>query len=154
MAGIDMKHLNGKSVYKGVALGKVLVLKKEAYIVKRVKVENPDEEVKRVEAARQKSQKQLQKLYEKAVKEVGEASAAIFEVHQMMLEDDDYNESIENIIRTQEAVSYTHLNSLRRKFTFQCGIQSGTSRKYRYVYRIHWIGILLLYDYYRLVLLW
>ena len=102
MAGIDMKHLNGKSVYKGVALGKVLVLKKEAYIVKRVKVENPDEEVKRVEAARQKSQKQLQKLYEKAVKEVGEASAAIFEVHQMMLEDDDYNESIENIIRTQE----------------------------------------------------
>lgn len=97
-----MKHLNGKSVYKGVALGKVLVLKKEAYIVKRVKVENPDEEVKRVEAARQKSQKQLQKLYEKAVKEVGEASAAIFEVHQMMLEDDDYNESIENIIRTQE----------------------------------------------------
>ncbi len=85
-----------------MALGKVLVLKKEAYIVKRVKVENPDEEVKRVEAARQKSQKQLQKLYEKAVKEVGEASAAIFEVHQMMLEDDDYNESIENIIRTQE----------------------------------------------------
>lgn len=97
-----MKHLNGKSLYKGVALGKVLVLKKEDYVVKRVKVENPDEEVKRVEAAREKSQEQLQKLYEKAVKEVGEASAAIFEVHQMMLEDDDYNESIENIIRTQE----------------------------------------------------
>ena len=102
MAGIDMKHLNGKSVYKGVALGKVLVLKKEDYVVKRVKIENPDEEVKRVEAAREKSQEQLQKLYEKALKEVGEASAAIFEVHQMMLEDDDYNESIENIIRTQE----------------------------------------------------
>lgn len=97
-----MKHLNGKSVYKGVALGKVLVLKKEDYVVKRVKIENPDEEVKRVEAAREKSQEQLQKLYEKAVKEVGEASAAIFEVHQMMLEDDDYNESIENIIRSQE----------------------------------------------------
>ena len=97
-----MKHLNGKSVYKGVALGKVLVLKKEDYVVKRVKIENPDEEVKRVEAAREKSQEQLQKLYEKALKEVGEASAAIFEVHQMMLEDDDYNESIENIIRTQE----------------------------------------------------
>lgn len=78
------------------------MLKKEDYVVKRVKVENPDEEVKRVEAAREKSQEQLQKLYEKAVKEVGEASAAIFEVHQMMLEDDDYNESIENIIRTQE----------------------------------------------------
>ena len=107
-----MKHLNGKSVYKGVALGKVLVLKKEDYVVKRVKIENPDEEVKRVEAAREKSQEQLQKLYEKAVKEVGEASAAIFEVHKMMLEDDDYNESIENIIRSQEvnaeyAVAFT-----------------------------------------------
>ena len=96
-----MKHLNGKSVYKGVALGKVLVLKKEAYIVKRVKVENPDEEVKRVEAARQKSQKQLQKLYDKALKEVGEASAAIFEVHQMMLEDEDYLEAIQNMIQTE-----------------------------------------------------
>ncbi len=97
-----MKHLNGKSVYKGVALGKVSVLKKEDYVVKRVKIENPDEEVKRVEAAREKTQEQLQKLYEKALKEVGESSAAIFEVHQMMLEDDDYNESIEHIIRTQE----------------------------------------------------
>lgn len=97
-----MKYLNGKSVYKGVALGKVLVLKKEDYVVKRVKVERPDEEVKRVEIAREKSKVQLQKLYEKAVKEVGEASAAIFEVHQMMLEDDDYKESIENMICTQK----------------------------------------------------
>ncbi len=97
-----MKHLSGKSVYKGVALGKISVLKKENYVVKRVKIENSDEEVNRVKVAREKSQEQLQRLYEKALKEVGEASAAIFEVHQMMLDDDDYNESIENIIRTQE----------------------------------------------------
>ena len=97
-----MKCFQGKSVYKGMALGKISVLKKEANVVKRSKAENPEEELKRVEAAKEKSQQQLQKLYEKALKEVGEASAAIFEVHQMMLEDEDYQESIENIIRTQE----------------------------------------------------
>ena len=96
-----MKCFQGKSVYKGMALGKISVLKKEANVVKRSKAENPEEELKRVEAAKEKSQQQLQKLYEKALKEVGEASAAIFEVHQMMLEDD-YQESIKNIIRTQE----------------------------------------------------
>lgn len=97
-----MEGLKGKSVYKGVALGKISVLRKNDYVVKRVKVENPDTEIQRVEEAREKAKAQLQRLYEKAVKEVGEASAAIFEVHQMMLEDEDYNESIENIIRTQE----------------------------------------------------
>lgn len=97
-----MKCFQGKSVYKGMALGKISVLKKEANVVKRSKAENPEEELKRVEAAKEKSQQQLQKLYEKALKEVGEASAAIFEVHQMMLEDEDYQESIKNIIRTQE----------------------------------------------------
>lgn len=97
-----MEGLKGKSVYKGMALGKISVLKKDDYVVKRVKVEDPEEEIRRVETAREQSKAQLQKLYEKAVKEVGEASAAIFEVHQMMLEDEDYNESIENIIRTQE----------------------------------------------------
>lgn len=97
-----MEGLKGKSVYKGVALGKISVLRKNDYVVKRVKVENPEGEIQRVEEAREKAKAQLQRLYEKAVKEVGEASAAIFEVHQMMLEDEDYNESIENIIRTQE----------------------------------------------------
>ena len=96
-----MEGLKGKSVYKGVALGKISVLRKNDYVVKRVKVESPDTEIQRVEEAREKAKAQLQRLYEKAVKEVGEASAAIFEVHQMMLEDEDYNESIENIIRTQ-----------------------------------------------------
>ena len=97
-----MECLKGKSVYKGIALGKISVLKKDDYVVKRVKVEDTEAELQRVKEAVAVSQKQLEKLYEKAVKEVGEASAAIFEVHQMMLEDEDYNESIENIISTQQ----------------------------------------------------
>lgn len=97
-----MKCLKGKSVYKGMAMGKISVLKKNDYVVKRIRVEDVETEIARVSVARKASQAQLQRLYEKAVREVGEASAAIFEVHQMMLEDEDYNESIENIIRTQE----------------------------------------------------
>lgn len=96
-----MQCLKGKSVYKGIAMGKISVLKKDDYIVKRTKIEDAQAEIQRVKAAVAASQEQLQKLYEKAVKEVGEASAAIFEVHQMMLEDEDYSESIENIITTE-----------------------------------------------------
>ena len=96
-----MQCLKGKSVYKGIAMGKISVLKKDDYIVKRTKIEDTQAEIQRVKAAVAASQEQLQKLYEKAVKEVGEASAAIFEVHQMMLEDEDYSESIENIITTE-----------------------------------------------------
>lgn len=97
-----MQYLKGKSVYKGIVLGKISVLKKDDYVVKRTKIDDPEKEIERVKKAVLESQEQLQQLYEKAVKEVGEASAAIFEVHQMMLEDDDYNESIENIITTQQ----------------------------------------------------
>lgn len=97
-----MKCLKGKSVYKGIALGKISVLKKSDYVVKRTKVESAEEEIERVNQAKEVACSQLQKLYEKALKEVGEASAAIFEVHQMMLDDADFNEAIENIIRTQE----------------------------------------------------
>ena len=97
-----MESLKGKSVYKGVAFGKISVLKKDDYVVKRVKIEDTQAELQRVEEAVEASKQQLQKLYEKALKEVGEASAAIFEVHQMMLEDEDYKESIENIISTQQ----------------------------------------------------
>ena len=96
-----MQCLKGKSVYKGIAMGKISVLKKDDYIVKRTKIEDAQAEIQRVKVAVAASQEQLQKLYEKAVKEVGEASAAIFEVHQMMLEDEDYSESIENIITTE-----------------------------------------------------
>ena len=97
-----MECLKGKSVYKGVAFGKISVLKKDDYVVKRVKIEDTQAELQRVEEAVEASKQQLQKLYVKALKEVGEASAAIFEVHQMMLEDEDYKESIENIISTQQ----------------------------------------------------
>ncbi len=97
-----METLKGKAVYKGIALGKISVLRKTENVVKRVKIEDVDTELQRVEAAKAQAIEQLGKLYEKAVKEVGEASAAIFEVHQMMLEDLDFNEAIENTIRTQE----------------------------------------------------
>ena len=97
-----MECLKGKSVYKGIALGKISVLKKNDYVVKRTKTEDAEAEIKRVEEAKDKARAQLQKLYEKALKEVGQAFAAMFEVHQMMLEDADFNEAIENIIRTQE----------------------------------------------------
>lgn len=97
-----MKSLRGKSVYKGIALGKISVLRKTENVVKRVKIESVEAELQRVEDAKAQANEQLAKLYDKAVKEVGEASAAIFEVHQMMLEDLDFNEAIENIIRSQE----------------------------------------------------
>ena len=97
-----MQSYQGKSVYKGIAMGPVVVLKKNDYQVKRTRIENPEAEIKRVDEALEKSKEQLQKLYDKAVQEVGEASAAIFEVHQMMLEDDDYLEAIQNTIRTEQ----------------------------------------------------
>lgn len=96
-----MQYFQGKSVYKGIVMGPVAVLKKNDYQVKRARIEDPEAEVKRVEEAVEVLKKQLGRLYDKAVREVGEASAAIFEVHQMMLEDEDYLESMENMIRTE-----------------------------------------------------
>ena len=97
-----MQCFQGKSVYKGIAMGTVVVLKKNDYQVKRTRIEDAEAEAARVDVALKASQEQLQKLYDKAVKEVGEASAAIFEVHQMMLEDEDYLEAIQNMIRTEQ----------------------------------------------------
>lgn len=96
-----MQYFQGKSVYKGIVMGPVAVLKKNDYQVKRARIEDSEAEVKRVKEAVEVSKKQLGRLYDKAVREVGEASAAIFEVHQMMLEDEDYLESMENMIRTE-----------------------------------------------------
>ena len=96
-----MQYFQGKSVYKGIVMGPVAVLKKNDYQVKRARIEDPEAEVKRVKEAVEVSKKQLGRLYDKAVREVGEASAAIFEVHQMMLEYEDYLESMENMIRTE-----------------------------------------------------
>ncbi len=96
-----MQCFEGKTVYKGIVMGPVAVFKKNDYPVKRRKIELPELEMTRIQKAIKDSQEQLQKLYEKAVVEVGETSAAIFEVHQMMLEDEDYLESIQNMIATE-----------------------------------------------------
>ena len=97
-----MRVLEGKSVFSGIAIGKISILQKADTSVKRTKVEDPEAEITRVQEAKEKAVEQLQKLYDKALREVGESGAAIFEVHQMMLDDLDYVESITNMIRTQE----------------------------------------------------
>lgn len=96
-----MQIYNGKSVFGGIAIGKISVYQKKEQQVKRVKIDDPEQEMARYEKAKAEGIKQLQRLYDKALREVGEANAAIFEVHQMMIEDDGYNESVENIIRSQ-----------------------------------------------------
>ena len=96
-----MQIYNGKSVFGGIAIGKISVYQKKEQQVKRVKIDDPEQEMARYEKAKEEGIKQLQGLYDKALREVGEANAAIFEVHQMMMEDDGYNESVENIIRSQ-----------------------------------------------------
>lgn len=96
-----MKTRHGKSVYKGIAIGKISVYQNSQQIIKRYHVKDAEAEIKRFEEARDQAVEQLKVLYEKALTEVGEAHAAIFEVHQMMLEDLDYEESIVNMIRSQ-----------------------------------------------------
>ena len=95
------REYRGKSVYRGLTIGPIAVLKKNDVQVKREKIEDAKQEIERVKQAVADSQAQLQHLYDKAVKEVGEASAAIFEVHQMMLEDEDYQDAIQNMIQTE-----------------------------------------------------
>lgn len=97
-----MEVYTGKSIYKGIAIGRILFYQKGEQSVKRTRIEDTASEIGRYEAARQKAMEQLNALYEKAVKEVGEMNAAVFEVHAMMLEDDDYVDSIINIIETQQ----------------------------------------------------
>ena len=97
-----MEVYQGKSVFGGIAIGRISVHKKDEQQVKRVRIEDSEQEILRYRQAKQTAMKQLRGLYQKALKEVGEANAAIFEIHQMMLEDDDYNESVENIIRMQQ----------------------------------------------------
>ena len=102
MRGHRMQVYSGKSVFGGIAIGKINVYRKNEQQVKRVRTEDTKGELARYEAAKAAAIEQLQELYQKALKEVGEANAAIFEIHQMMLDDGDYNESVENIIETQK----------------------------------------------------
>ena len=97
-----MTEYTGKSVYKGTAIGEIRVLKKKDSLVKRVHIDDVEAELTRLEGAKQQTLSQLQSLYEKALQEVGEANAAIFEVHQMMLEDEDYQDAILGMIRNEE----------------------------------------------------
>lgn len=96
-----MEQFAGKSIFNGIAIGRILFYSKNQHQVKRNKVEDAETEIARYEAAKEKAIEQLQELHDKAVEEVGEANAMIFEVHAMMLEDDDYNDSVYNIIRTE-----------------------------------------------------
>ena len=96
-----MEVIQGKSIFGGIAIGPVYFFTKEQKQVKRTKIEDAAAEIKRYEDACEAAKEQLGELYEKALKEVGESGAQIFEVHQMMLEDDDYNDSVKSIIETQ-----------------------------------------------------
>ena len=97
-----MITLTGKSVFGGVAIGRIAFYKRNEITIKRIHVDDTEGEVKRFETAKEKAVAQLQELYNKAMEDVGESNAMIFEIHQMMLEDLDYVESIVNIITTQK----------------------------------------------------
>lgn len=97
-----MKKFTGKGVYGAIAMGKISVFQKQDTLIQRTSVKDTEAEKARIEAAKAAAAEQLQAIYEKALKEVGETNAQIFEIHMMMLEDDDYNESIQNIIDTQK----------------------------------------------------
>ena len=99
--GESMQELKGKSVFGGIAIGRISVYNKDESTVKRVKIEDTAAEVKRFEEAKETAKEQLQALYEKALVEVGEVNAMIFDVHQMMLDDLDYVEAITHMIENQ-----------------------------------------------------
>ncbi len=96
-----MEKFTGKSIFNGIAIGKILFYSKDGAQIFRHKVEDTDAEIARYNKAKEKAIEELNAIYEKAVKEVGEMNAAVFEVHAMMLEDDDYNDSVKNIITSQ-----------------------------------------------------
>lgn len=97
----DMKKYIGKGVYGAISIGKILLFNTKETMVTKIQIKDVKSEIKRVQTARAASEKQLRKIYEKAIQEVGETDAQIFEIHMMMLEDEDYIESIESIIETQ-----------------------------------------------------
>jgi len=97
-----MERQSGKKIFGGIAIGNILFYTKQSNQVVRRKIEDTDAEIKRYEAAKKEAIRQLEELAEMAVKEVGEVNAQIFEVHAMMLEDGDYNESVHNYITSQK----------------------------------------------------
>ncbi|MDF2869771.1 MAG: phosphoenolpyruvate--protein phosphotransferase [Anaerocolumna sp.] len=99
-----MKSYSGKSIYNGIAIGKIFYYEKEEQIIKKVQIEDENKEITRFRQAKEQAIEELQVLSQKALEEAGEESAAIFEVHAMMLEDDDYIDSVLNMI-SQEKVN-------------------------------------------------
>lgn len=97
-----MEQYTGKSIFKKIAIGRVFFYEKNEYQVKREKIEDAEAEIRRLEAAKVIALAQLQKIYEKAKKEVGEDNAAVFEVHMMMMDDEDYLDAIYNTIRDEK----------------------------------------------------
>lgn len=96
-----MTEFQGKGVFGAVAIGKISVFEKQEVKVKRCHITDTENEKARVEQAKEQAKEQLQQIYEKALKEVGETNAQIFEIHMMMIDDEDYNDSINNIIESQ-----------------------------------------------------
>ncbi|MDD7388724.1 MAG: phosphoenolpyruvate--protein phosphotransferase [Lachnospiraceae bacterium] len=97
-----MEQYTGKSIFKKIAIGRIYFYEKNEYQVKREKIEDPEQEIKRLEAAKVVAISQLDRIYQKAVKEVGEDNAAVFEVHKMMLDDEDYLDAITNTIQDEK----------------------------------------------------
>lgn len=97
-----MEQYTGKSIFKKIAIGRIYFYEKNEYQVKREKIEDPEKEIKRLEAAKIVAISQLDRIYQKAVKEVGEDNAAVFEVHKMMLDDEDYLDAITNTIQDEK----------------------------------------------------
>lgn len=96
-----MTEFQGKGVFGAVAIGKISVFEKQEVKVKRCHITDTENEKARIEQAKEQAKEQLQQIYEKALKEVGETNAQIFEIHMMMIDDEDYNDSINNIIESQ-----------------------------------------------------
>ncbi len=111
-----MKEYHGKTVYKGIAMGPALVLHNRDQQVKRTRIDDAEAELEVENGQKQKAKEQLQKLYEKALKEVGESNAAIFEVHQMMLDDLDYLESMRISDTNRDDQCRVRSRSHRRQF--------------------------------------
>ncbi len=112
-----MRIYHGKSVYGGIAIGKIKVHSREDTTVKRVRVENTEDEITRFQKAKEQAGNELKSLYERACAEVGDTNASIFEIHQMMLEDADYQESILHIIRTQSVNAEYAIATTEKNFS-------------------------------------
>lgn len=111
-----MEKIVGKVIYEGVTHGPIHILEKEDFKIQRVSIDNPEEEIKRLHLAKDKALEELDTLYNKSLETVGEETAAIFEVHKMMLEDEDYLESIENIIKVEKVNAEYAVVGTREEF--------------------------------------